>query len=356
MKKILTILGARPQFIKSSMFSRAVKDDPSLEEIIVHTGQHFDSNMSDIFFQELEIPEPKYNLEISQLSHGAMTGRMIEKLEYVMLEESPDYVLVYGDTNSTLAASIAASKLHIPIAHIEAGLRSYNKMMPEEKNRLITDHLSDLLFCPTTTAIQNLKNEGLTQGVHLVGDIMLDLNNFIDNFLQANSIDHKKNDDEYVLLTLHRPENTDHKVRLNQIFKAIKKISEDIKIVMPLHPRTKKIIENNSMLDQLSPIQIIDPQPYFAFTRLQRNASAIFTDSGGLQKEAYFNRVPCITLRDETEWKETVDLGWNDIVGADYDRIIKAWTNIEKKERLENESPYGKGDSADKIIRLISKH
>lgn len=356
MKKILTVLGARPQFIKSSMFSRAVKDDPSLEEIIVHTGQHFDSNMSDIFFQELEIPEPKYNLEISQLSHGAMTGRMIERLEYVMLEESPDYVLVYGDTNSTLAASIAASKLHIPIAHIEAGLRSYNKLMPEEKNRLITDHLSDLLFCPTTTAIQNLKNEGLTQGVHLVGDIMLDLNNFIDDFIQANSTDDKKNDDEYVLLTLHRPENTDHKVRLNQIFKAIKKISEDIKIVMPLHPRTKKIIENNSMLDQLSPIQIIEPQPYFAFTRLQRNASAIFTDSGGLQKEAYFNRVPCITLRDETEWKETVDLGWNDIVGADYDRIIKAWTNIEKKERLENESPYGKGDSADKIIRLISKH
>ncbi len=356
MKKILTVLGARPQFIKSSMFSRAVKDDPSLEEIIVHTGQHFDSNMSDIFFQELEIPEPKYNLEISQLSHGAMTGRMIERLEYVMLEESPDYVLVYGDTNSTLAASIAASKLHIPIAHIEAGLRSYNKLMPEEKNRLITDHLSDLLFCPTTTAIQNLKNEGLTQGVHLVGDIMLDLNNFIDDFIQANITEHKKNDDEYVLLTLHRPENTDHKVRLNQIFKAIKKISEDIKIVMPLHPRTKKIIDNNSMLDQLSHIQIIEPQPYFAFIRLQRNASAIFTDSGGLQKEAYFNRVPCITLRDETEWKETVDLGWNDIVGADYDRIIEAWTNIEKKERLENESPYGKGDSADKIIRLISKH
>jgi len=354
MKKILTVLGARPQFVKSAMFSKALEGNTSLNEIIVHTGQHYDENMSDVFFRELGIPEPNINLGISELNHGAMTGRMLEELESVMIAESPDLLLVYGDTNSTLAASLAASKLHIKIAHIESGLRSYNKLMPEEKNRLITDHLSDFLFCPTENAIDNLRKEGLTDGVHLVGDIMLDLSIFANEIISSQNEDiENKHSEEYVLLTLHRPENTDNKIRLEEIFKALNKISNDIEIIMPIHPRTKKIIDSKSKW--LDGIKIIDPQPYLSFTKLQRAAKAIFTDSGGLQKEAFFNSVPCITLRDETEWTETVDLGWNDIVGADCTAIIKAWENIDHKNRVHNASPYGDGDTAKKIVNIISK-
>ena len=353
MKKILTVLGARPQFVKSAMFSKAVQSNASLNEIIVHTGQHYDANMSDVFFKELGIPEPNINLGISELNHGAMTGRMLEKLEAVMIKESPDLVLVYGDTNSTLAASLAASKLHIKIAHVESGLRSYNKLMPEEKNRLITDHLSDFLFCPTETAVDNLRKEGLKNGVHLVGDIMLDLSIYANEIIstQNANIENKYSED-YVLLTLHRPENTDNKIRLEEIFKAMNKISKDIEIVMPIHPRTKKIIAGKSQW--LDGIKIIDPQPYLSFTSLQKSAKAIFTDSGGLQKEAFFNSVPCITLRDETEWKETVELGWNDVVGANHPAIIEAWKNIDHKKRVNNVSPYGEGDTAKRIMNIIS--
>jgi UDP-GlcNAc3NAcA epimerase len=335
--KILTILGARPQFIKGATISRVIRQSDNIEEIIVHTGQHFDANMSQVFFEQLDIPKPNYYLGISSLGHGAMTGRMLEKIEELIKQEKPNWVLVYGDTNSTLAGAMAAAKLQVPVAHVEAGLRSHNPIMPEEINRILTDRISSLLLCPTEIAVKNLKQEGfpfpaarLSGGLKLqrienLGDVMYDAVRHYSGQAkkQVNfehfGLDHKG----YAICTVHRQENTENAERLNSILSALRKISKKIPVILPLHPRTKtKLQQLNS--EALIGITIIEPLPYLEMQRLQMSAKLIITDSGGLQKEAYFHQVPCITLRDETEWTETIEAGWNQLVGANEAAIIEA--------------------------------
>jgi len=358
--KIVTIIGARPQFIKAAAVSRAIRDynasssDP-VKEIIIHTGQHFDKNMSDVFFTELDIPRPDYNLEISSLSHGAMTGRMLEEIEKLLIEENPDLVLIYGDTNSTLAGALAASKLHIKVAHVEAGLRSFNMKMPEEINRILSDRVSTALYCPTEEAIKNLRNEGVTEGVSLVGDVMYDVTLYYnDKARESVTLNKwKLSDKQYVLCTIHRAENTDDPERLKSILQALKEINESETVVLPIHPRTKNIIANLEGDDWLAGIKVIDPVPYLEMLRLEMSARLILTDSGGVQKEAYFNQVPCVTMRDETEWVETVELGWNKIVGADHEKILYAYHNLDHVERQQGLFPYGKGNAAQLILSSI---
>jgi len=321
--KILTILGARPQFIKAGSISREIAKHSEIQEVIVHTGQHYDTNMSDIFFDEMKIPKPNYFLGIGGKSHAAMTGQMIEKIEEVVLKESPDWVLVYGDTNSTLAGAIVASKLHIRLAHIEAGLRSFNMKMPEEINRILTDRVSNILFCPTDTAIQNLSNEGynnLDVKVVKSGDVMQDGALFYKNLAQKPSC---YISDKYVLCTIHRAENTDDEVRLKSIFSALNEIAQEKQVILPLHPRTRNIIIELNI--DSSDLTIIDPVGYLEMVWLIHNCSLVMTDSGGLQKEAYFFEKQCITLRDETEWVELVECGANILVGATKDEIIKTF-------------------------------
>ena len=360
-KKILTILGARPQFIKASAVSRAIKLTDSLEEIIIHTGQHFDVNMSDIFFKELNIPVPHFNLGIKNLSHGAMVGRMLEAIEKLIEQEKPDTVVVYGDTNSTLAGALAASKLKIPLAHVEAGLRSYNFNMPEETNRILTDRISSLLLCPTERAVNNLKQEGFPyqllkfqkQNICNVGDVMLDTSLYYRKSVQEVSLDkfHLK-EQSYVFCTLHRQENTDNFQRLKSIFNALKRIAKNTPVVLSMHPRTKlKLLNNNEFLKGLT---IIDPLSYITTQRLLMAAKLILTDSGGIQKEAYFYQVPCVTLRDETEWTETVELGWNKLVGADEDNIVKIAENFQTPEK-KSISIYGDGSAAKYICKLLNQ-
>lgn len=320
--KIVTILGARPQFIKaaavSALFSKY------FDEILVHTGQHYDSNMSDVFFEELNIPAPKYHLNIGSGSHGAMTGAMLAGIEKVLEIEKPGFVLVYGDTNSTLAGALAASKLLVPVIHVEAGLRSFNKIMPEEQNRILTDHISDILFAPTQTAVQNLKNEGITKDVHLVGDVMYD------GILYFSKIAREKSqiletlnlkNGEFLLCTIHRAENTNSLERLTAIVNGLNECGE--LVVLPLHPRTLKHI-NEYGLKLADTVRVIDPVGYLDMVRLESAAKKIVTDSGGIQKEAFFLGVPCITLREETEWVETVENGWNILVGTDTDKLKAA--------------------------------
>ncbi|MBN8942075.1 MAG: UDP-N-acetylglucosamine 2-epimerase (non-hydrolyzing) [Rhizobiales bacterium] len=311
MPRILTIVGARPQFIKASPVSHALAA-AGLTEILVHTGQHFDALMSDVFFDELAIPKPSYNLEVNSLGHGAMTGRMLEKLEASMRIEKPALVLVYGDTNSTMAGALAAAKLNIPVAHVEAGLRSFNRRMPEEINRIVTDHVSSLLFCPTRTAMANLATEGVTQGVHAVGDVMYDAtiaavarSEGRSSILETLGL----TAGTYAVATIHRAENTDDPARFVKVVSWLEAAARDGVVVMPTHPRTRKLMAQLGV----SPagVQLVDPLGYLDMTRLVHHARAVFTDSGGLQKEAYFHRVPCVTLRDETEWVETVEAGWN---------------------------------------------
>lgn len=352
--KIITILGARPQFIKAAAFSRIVADHPQIEEIIVHTGQHFDSNMSDRFFEELGLPDPTYNLGISNISHGAMTGRMLETIEKVLIKERPDVVLVYGDTNSTLAGALAACKIHIPIAHIEAGLRSFNMAMPEEKNRMVADILSDSLFCPTDLAVENLKNEGRTKRVYQSGDVMFDIAlHYGEVAKQRVSLNHWELDSKgYVLATVHRAENTDHPERLGEIVKAISTINQQTPVVLPIHPRTRKILEEQGLIKALNGVKVLEPLGYLDMVRLEMDAKAILTDSGGVQKEAFFHRVPCITLRDETEWKETVEAGWNTIVGANAEAALAA---LDAAEGISSQTtkPYGEGDAAERILHEL---
>jgi UDP-GlcNAc3NAcA epimerase len=322
--KVVTIVGARPQFIKAAAISRVLRVNHS--EVIVHTGQHYDSNMSEIFFDELGIPFPDYNLGIGSGSHGAQTGAMLEAIEKVLLREAPDWILVYGDTNSTLAGALAASKMHIKVAHIEAGLRSFNRKMPEEINRILTDHLSSLLLCPSQNAVQNLANEGIQDGVHMIGDVMLDALTYARSRLQSIPDILSKlglKEKGYLLVTVHRAENTDDPERLRSILMALSQIDEVV--VFPVHPRTRKAIDNLEM--EFTPsgkIKLIDPVGYLDMVRLEEAARMILTDSGGIQKEAYWLGVPCITLRDETEWVETVEAGWNVLVGYDIDKIISA--------------------------------
>lgn len=338
---VLTVVGARPQFIKAAPVSKALAA-AGLKEILVHTGQHFDTQMSDVFFEELDIPPPAYNLQINSLGHGAMTGRMLEKLEEVMLAEKPGVVLIYGDTNSTVAGVLAAAKLHIPVAHVEAGLRSFNKQMPEEINRIVADHLSALLLCPTQTAIDNLAKEGIASGVHAVGDVMYDTTIAAIERAERKSKILETLDltpRTYAVCTIHRAENTDDPERFAAVIAWLEKATRDLPIVMVVHPRTRKLMAATRRTPDR--VRLVDPLGYLDMTRLVHHAGAVFTDSGGLQKEAYFHRVPCVTLRDETEWVETIDAGWN-----------RLWTGPDYRPRRDIPD-YGDGHSAEKIVKLI---
>ena len=310
--KILTIVGARPQFIKAAAVSRAIRETDGLSEVMVHTGQHFDSNMSDVFFEELDIPKPQHHLDINGGGHGDMTGRMLMAIEPILLEEKPDWVVVYGDTNSTLAGALAASKLHIPVAHVEAGLRSFNRRMPEEINRVVTDHLSALQLCPTTTAVTNLAAEGVAAGVHHVGDVMYDATLFVTDKAEKSSAILSNlglASKTYALATIHRAENTGDRQQLLAVVQFLQDQSRKFPVVLPLHPRTRQAAL--AMGVDLDGLKVIDPVGYLDMAKLLHNALEVYTDSGGVQKEAYFHRVPCITLRDETEWTETITHGWN---------------------------------------------
>lgn len=354
--KIMTVIGARPQFIKAAPVSRALAASGCLEEVLVHTGQHYDSNMSNIFFEELGIPAPRHNLGIGGGSHGQNTGRMIEGLEHLMKGEAPDWVLVYGDTDSTLAGALAAVKLHIPIAHIEAGLRSHNMRMPEEVNRRLTDHSSTVLFTPSKQADENLRVEGVPAGkVINVGDVMYDAAlmfgdgggahpELLDRIgVEANG---------YALATVHRQENTDDPRRLSAIFAAFGAMG--MPVVLPLHPRTKGRIHDFGIAIEPNLI-VVDPLGYKDMNNLQRHAALIATDSGGLQKEAYFHRVPCVTLRDETEWTELVELGWNRLARPGMDDLQAVLTAPPSRGR-EDEAPYGNGQAAVKIAGALAEY
>lgn len=354
MQKILTIIGARPQFIKAATVSREFRKS-GIEEIIVHTGQHFDANMSDIFFTEMDIPEPQYHLEVNSLGHGAMTGRMLEKIEEVLLKEKPDGVLVYGDTNSTLAGALAASKLHIPVAHVEAGLRSFDMRMPEEINRILTDRISKLLFCPTQTAVKNLEKEGFKNfkcQIEQPGDVMYDAVLFyrqkakeVSSIVKRESL--KKNG--FALVTLHRAENTSDPERLKSICTALNEIHKTLPVVMPLHPRTKGFLKSlNLRLD----VNVIEPVGYFDMLSLMENCKLVLTDSGGLQKEAYFFEKFCLTLRDQTEWVELVEAGANEIVGADTEKILAGFRK-NQDIAIKSTSLYGDGCAARKIVEKL---
>ena len=361
--KIVTVIGARPQFIKAAAVSRILRSDynrhtSNIKEVIIHTGQHYDHNMSRVFFDCLHIPEPDYNLNIGSGSHGQMTAAMLAGIENVLLKEEPDWVLVYGDTNSTLAGALAASKLSIPIAHVEAGLRSFNRLMPEEINRVLTDHVSKLLFAPTETAVSNLENEGIVKGVIQVGDVMFD------NYMLFRSLAMQKSDilkeldirpKEYCLATVHRQENTDDGERLYSIFRAMNEISRQYcPVILPMHPRTRKALEKQHLtIESLSNILVIDPVDYIDMICLQVNAEVIFTDSGGVQKEAYFAGVPCVTLREETEWVETVDAGVNILCGADQREILNSYSKACQIKVSLCDGLYGDGKAGTAIIQSL---
>ena len=347
--KLCTILGARPQFVKAAVLSSVIAEHSDLNEIIIYTGQHFDANMSSVFFDELNIPRPHYNLGIGGGSHGQNTGRMIESIENTLIKEDPDWLVVYGDTDSTLAGAIAAAKLHIPIAHIEAGLRSFNRKMPEEINRILTDHISELLFTPTKIATNNLMKEGMSKKVHQVGDIMLDAALFYKN--RTLDIPDLIIHDEFILCTIHRAENTDNMDRLTNICKAINFLAKDIQIILPIHPRTKKILASADL--NIRNVTLIDPISYLQMLGLLKKCTLVITDSGGLQKESFFFRKPCVTMRDETEWTELIDLGINILAGSDTEQIIIAVQRMRFITVENNVTLYGDGTAAHKIIGLL---
>ena len=356
--KVVTVVGARPQFIKAAIVTRTLRARAGVQEVLVHTGQHYDDNMSEVFFRELGIPAPSYNLAIGSAGHGAQTGRMLEALERVMLDERPDQVLVYGDTNSTLAAALAAAKLHIPVAHVEAGLRSFNKRMPEEINRILTDHASDVLFAPTEAAVANLQNEGFGDRVHLVGDVMYDAAIHYGAQVEPSRLERLGVEPgAYVLATVHRAENTDDPDRLTAIFTALASIADAVPVTLPLHPRTHKALERLGLLAQARErLHLTDPVGYLDMIALERNARLVVTDSGGVQKEAFFHRTPCVTLRDETEWVELVTAGWNRLVtptaqhtvAASIEAALRAPTPAEPDAAL-----YGGGASCERIADVL---
>jgi UDP-N-acetylglucosamine 2-epimerase len=363
--KIVTIVGARPQFIKAAPVSKAIRDhnekekDPRITEVLVHTGQHYDHGMSQIFFDELDISEPDQNLGVGSGPHGWQTGQMLGRIEEVLLAEKPDFVVVYGDTNSTLAGALAGVKLRIPVAHVEAGLRSFNREMPEEHNRVVADHCSDLLFCPTQTAVDNLAREGVTNGVHLVGDTMYDAVLQFATIAREHSTILEDLDLEpktYLLTTIHRPYNTDITDNLRNIFQAFAEIREVI--VFPAHPRTSKKIAalERAFSQEKVPgnLKMIEPVGYLDMLVLEENARLILTDSGGMQKEAYFFGVPCITLRSETEWVETVEVGWNVVADADLSAIVEGYQRAINSPPTKRPHLYGDGRASEKIVsRLI---
>lgn len=354
--KVITVLGARPQFIKASPVSRALKNTTVIEEILVHTGQHFDDNMSAIFFQEMEIPEPKYFLNINGLGHGAMTGQMLEAIEKILLQEKPDLVMVYGDTNSTLAGALAACKLHIPVAHIESGLRSHNLLMPEEYNRMLTDRIASLLFVPTNSGLENLKAEGFSNfkcEIILNGDVMLDAARYFSKkpeLVSARVQELIQNTPEFVLATIHRQENTDNLTALRNIIDALNEINKQTAVVLPLHPRTRKVLEKNEISVDFI---IIEPVGYVDMLQLIVKSGLVITDSGGLQKEAFFMNKYCLTIRTETEWIELVEKGYNFICGSDKQAIL---THFEKwfGAEIKDAPPlYGNGNSSEIIAQNI---
>ena len=350
--KIVSIVGARPQFIKAAPVCHSLRQN--FTEILVHTGQHYDDNMSAIFFTELNIPAPDYNLGIASGPHGAQTGAMLAKIEEVLLIENPDWVLVYGDTNSTLAGVLAAAKLHFRVAHVEAGLRSFNRAMPEEINRVVADHLSDLLFCPSQTAVDNLKAEGVTRGVQLVGDVMADVlasaivrSNSRSDILETLGLSEKR----YLLTTIHRAENTDDAARLKNILAALSELNEQI--IFPIHPRARKTLDAmGNPQSEIRNLQLIEPVGYLDMVRLEQSARKILTDSGGVQKEAYWLKVPCITLRDETEWVETVQAGWNVLTGADKSQIVRAVRSFTPPNL--HPALYGDGKTAARVVAVLT--
>lgn len=351
--KILTIVGARPQFIKAAIVSKKIKDDSeNIDEIILHTGQHYDENMSHIFFDQMGLVKPKYNLQIGNLSHGAMTGRMLESIESIIKDEKPQFVIVYGDTNSTLAGALAASKLHTDVIHIEAGLRSFNMQMPEEINRIVTDQLSTTLFCPTEQAVMNLKSEGFERKdwVKIIknGDVMFDAAMYFARFASAPSF---KVPEQFILATLHRAENTDNKERLQEIISALNRINKEIPVIVPLHPRTKKLIDQHHV-----PIEFLvcEPLGYLQMLYMLKNTSLVITDSGGLQKEAYFFNNPCITVRDQTEWIELVEGGYNRLTNANENDIYNSYLLMkDKRFNASGDSLYGNGQASLKIIDYL---
>ncbi len=341
--RIATIVGARPQFIKAAALSRALLAEPALSEDLIHTGQHFDDNMSEIFFRELAIPTPRFNLDIHGGHHGQMTGHMLEAIEAVLLDTRPALVLVYGDTNSTLAGALAAAKLHIPVAHVEAGLRSFNRRMPEEINRVLVDHLSALLFCPTFDAISNLQREGIIQGVHHTGDVMFDATLYARHAALGQSDILERcalTPGQYVLSTIHRSENTDDETRLRAILEHLRRAAVGKPIVLPLHPRTRQVLARFGI--DTAGLRLLEPVGYFDMHRLLGSAAMVLTDSGGVQKEAYFHRVPCVTLRDDTEWTETLAAGWN-----------RLWTQADYVTPRVDIPEYGDGDAGAKMVVLL---
>ncbi|WP_086482145.1 non-hydrolyzing UDP-N-acetylglucosamine 2-epimerase [Oceanospirillum sanctuarii] len=352
MQKILTIIGARPQFIKASVVSRAIQQTEGIEEILLHTGQHFDANMSDVFFNQLNIPRPRIQLDIHGGRHGEMTGRMLVEIEQALLAHKPDRVLVYGDTNSTLAGALAAAKLHIPVAHVEAGLRSFNMQMPEEINRILTDQISDLLFCPTDAAVKHLSHEGFAgknAQVLKVGDVMQDSALL---FTEKAIPPAGKLPEGFILATLHRAENTDNPQRLTTIVNALNTLHKSVApVVLPLHPRTRKLIMQNGL--ELN-VHLVEPVGYFEILWLLDNCNLVITDSGGLQKEAFFFGKYCVTMRDQTEWVELIEAGANELVGADTAKIIEAAThNVERKVQ-DTDNLYGGGQAAKQIAKFLN--
>ena len=369
MIKIVTIIGARPQIIKAAALSRAIKEKFSneIEEVIVHTGQHYDENMSQVFFDELGIPAPDYNLGVGSGKHGAQTSKMIEGIEEILLNENPDYLVVYGDTNSTLAGAIAASKIHIPIAHIEAGLRSFNKAMPEEINRICCDHCSTMLFSPTATGYKNLINEGFNPenkkpftidnpGIYHCGDVMYDNSMF---FGSTDNGQQTTDNNPYILCTIHRNNNTDEAERLSSIVRALLRLSKEEEIIIPLHPRTKKLLDVNLSPDIYNElvnnerIHIIPPASFLEMIKLEKNASIVLTDSGGVQKEAFFFKKPCIIIRSETEWKEIVECGAAIIADANEDNIVNGYYHFKDNKISEYPELFGDGKAAEFICNEL---
>ncbi len=343
-KKIVTVVGARPQFIKAFALSRALKDEPDFEEILVHTGQHFDDNMSAVFFSELDIPPPRHHFAVANSSHGAMTGEMLKAIEAVLISEKPEAVIVYGDTNSTLAGAIAAAKLGIVLIHIEAGLRSFNRSMPEETNRVVTDHVSDLLFCPTRAAVANLAREGIERGVYRTGDLMHDATLIATPIAERMSViltELGLTAGQYSVLTVHRASNTDDAAMLSRLLQYVSAQAGGAPIIFPVHPRTLAVMEKAGIDPTTKGIRPTAPLGYLDMCKLLHHARAVFTDSGGVQKEAYFHRVPCITLRDETEWTETVECGWN-----------RLWQTAQYRPRHDIKD-YGDGNAAREIVAAI---
>jgi UDP-GlcNAc3NAcA epimerase len=380
--KIVTIVGARPQFIKAGAISRRIQEfnerlEPRrykkgwIQEILVHTGQHYDTLMDKVFFEELKLPKPGYHLGVGSGSHSQQTGMMLERIDPILQKENPEVVLVYGDTNSTLAGALAAAKLNIPVAHVEAGLRSYNHNMPEEINRLLTDHLSTLLFCPTTQSVRNLLKEGIKDGstriVKNVGDVMYDSILFYSKLAEKNStILHDLSltnpqcgirNLQYYLATLHRAENTDNPKKLKSILKALDEIGKNTPVILPRHPRTKKMMKVYRLFSKFKNIRFIEPVPYLDMLRLEKNAKAILTDSGGVQKESYWLGVPCFTLREETEWVETIESKWNLLVGTEAGRIVKKVRQREVRGKyLKRRGLFGDGKAGHKIVRILMRH